>query len=105
MMGISVNPEGLLVVRPDAPKRRLEDMASGDYVLVGGHLKCLRRIVGGVDLVTRDGRYYGAHSVQRFLKQDDVELIEWSDQDDGSDRGERDGYDDHLGSADWTRST
>ena len=77
MLGISVNRDGLLVVDHDAPRRRLEDMASGDYVLVGGHLKCLRRVISGVDLVTKDGRYYGVHSVQRFLKHDDLRLIEW----------------------------
>jgi hypothetical protein len=48
---------------------RIDELEPGDFVKVGGLLKEVKLVVGGVDVKTTDGQYYGARNLQGFLKR------------------------------------
>lgn len=54
--------------KDDVVPCRKEDLAPGDYVKVGGLLKQVKLVIGGTDVKTVDGRYYGERNLQSYLK-------------------------------------
>lgn len=53
----------------DATPCRVDELEPGDFVKVGGLIKEVKLVVGGVDVKTTDGQYYGERNLQGFLKR------------------------------------
>ena len=61
-------------IRSGAARISVAELEPGDFVLVGGWLRRVRRVTGGSDVTTSDGRYYGIDQIRRCVRRSDVDV-------------------------------